>query len=445
LASELLRRAGFHRQLDRMRDAVAIVLGALVGMTISATIGSSVLTLSGAVPMDNFAPTWAVWWAGDAMGVLLVAPMLLSLIPRPGVRRLGWRGSAELTVLLAGIGVVTYFLFQNQYRLEYLVLPLIAVAAWRFRLAGAAPAALIASVIAVWAAVNGEGPFASQTLLEKMVTLQAFNVCVSLASFLLASFVDARQQREEMSRLYDSASLAIAAKTDAIDVAAHELAPPVAVLTSYLAILYDGKLGPPPAKWTAILRVMSDKAWQIDRIINELVDAARIEAKAQKPNRSYLDLREAVRMAVERARPRLEVSGGRITAELAPEPVPVDADARQIGRILDNLINNSLTYTVRPARLKVNAAAEGDRAVIQVIDNGVGMSEAERARVFEPFRRSKDPAFSEVPGVGLGLYASRKLAEVNQGRLTVERTEPGLGSCFALDLPLARTKPVRPV
>jgi signal transduction histidine kinase len=445
LASELLRRAGFHRQLDRMRDAVAIVLGALVGMTISATIGSSVLTLSGAVPMDNFAPTWAVWWAGDAMGVLLVAPMLLSLIPRPGVRRLGWRGSAELTVLLAGIGVVTYFLFQNQYRLEYLVLPLIAVAAWRFRLAGAAPAALIASVIAVWAAVNGEGPFASQTLLEKMVTLQAFNVCVSLASFLLASFVDARQQREEMSRLYDSASLAIAAKTDAIDVAAHELAPPVAVLTSYLAILYDGKLGPPPAKWTAILRVMSDKAWQIDRIINELVDAARIEAKAQKPNRSYLDLREAVRMAVERARPRLEVSGGRITAELAPEPVPVDADARQIGRILDNLINNSLTYTVRPARLKVNAAAEGDRAVIQVIDNGVGMSEAERARVFEPFRRSKDPAFSEVPGVGLGLYASRKLAEVNQGRLTVERTEPGLGSCFALDLPLARIKPVRPV
>jgi signal transduction histidine kinase len=445
LASELLRRAGFHRQLDRMRDAAAIVLGALVGMTISATIGSSVLTLSGAVPMDSFAPTWAVWWAGDAMGVLLVAPMLLSLIPRPGVRRLGWRGSAELTALLAGIGVVTYFLFQNQYRLEYLVLPLIAVAAWRFRLAGAAPAALIASVIAVWAAVNGEGPFASQTLLEKMVTLQAFNVCVSLASFLLASFVDARQQRQEMSRLYDSASLAIAAKTDAIDVAAHELAPPVAVLTSYLAILYEGKLGPPPTKWTAILRVMADKAWQVDRIINELVDAARIEAKTQKPNRSYLDLRDAVRQAVERAAPRLEVSGGRITTELATEPVPVDADARQIGRILDNLINNSLTYTVRPARLKVNAAAEGDRAVIHVIDNGVGMSEAERARVFEPFQRSKDPAFSEVPGVGLGLYASRKLAEVNQGRLTLERTEPGVGSCFAIELPLARSKRVQPV
>src|SRR5258707_8108732 len=60
VSSELLRRAGFRRQLDRMRDAIAIVvLGALLGMTISATIGSTVLTLSGAVPMSNFGTTWA--------------------------------------------------------------------------------------------------------------------------------------------------------------------------------------------------------------------------------------------------------------------------------------------------------------------------------------------------------------------------------------------------
>jgi len=269
VSAELLGRAGFRRQLDRVRDAVAIVaLGALIGMTISATIGTSVLTLSGAVPMNNFASTWAVWWAGDAMGVLLVAPMLLSLVPRPGLHHLGWRRSAELTALLAGIGGVTYFLFENQFRLEYLVLPLIAIAAWRFRLAGAAPAALIASVIAVWAAVNGVGPFASETLLEKMVTLQAFNVSLSLASFVLASFAEARQQGEEISRLYQSASLAIAAKTNAIDVAAHELGPPVAVLTSYLAILSDGKLGQPPPKWRSILYVMADKAWQVNRIIN---------------------------------------------------------------------------------------------------------------------------------------------------------------------------------
>jgi len=442
VSAELLRRVGFRRQLDRMRDAVAIVvLGGLVGMTVSATVGSAVLTLSGAVPMDSFAATWAVWWAGDAMGVLLVAPMLLSLVPRPGLRHLGWRGSVEMTVLLAGIGVVTYFLFENQFRLEYLVLPLIAVAACRFRLAGAAPAALIASLIAVWAAVNGVGPFASQALLEKIVTLQAFNVSLSLASFLLASFADARQQSEEMSRLYESATLAVAAKTDAIDVAAHELGPPVAVLTSYLAILSDGKLGPPPHKWRAILNVMADKAWQVNRTMSELVEAARIEAKTQPTNRAHLDLRDAVQQAVKRAAPRVEMSGAKIATSLGPDPVPVDADIRQIGRILDNLINNSLTYAARAPRLKVDAVTKGDRAFVHVTDNGVGMSQADRSRVFQPFHRTKDPAFSGVPGAGLGLYTSRKFAEANRGRLVLERTELGVGSSFALDLPLARSKP----
>src|SRR5438552_14548252 len=104
VSSELLRRAGFRRQLDRMRDAVAIVvLGALFGMTVSATIGSSVLTLSGVVPMNNFASTWAVWWVGEALAVLLVSPMRFRPPPPPGLRHMGWRRSAELTALLAGI------------------------------------------------------------------------------------------------------------------------------------------------------------------------------------------------------------------------------------------------------------------------------------------------------------------------------------------------------
>jgi len=442
VSTELLRRAGFSLDLDRMRDAVAIVvLGALVGMTISASIGTSVLILSGAVPTTRLASTWAVWWAGDAMGVLLVAPMLLCFVPRPGLRPLGWRRSVELTALLIAIGVITYFLFENQFRLEYLVLPLIAVAAWRFRLRGAAPAALIASLIAAWSAVNGVGPFASENLLEKMVTLQAFNVSLSLASFLLASFADTRQRGEDLARLYHSASLAVAAKNDAIDVAGHELGPPVAALTSYLAILSDGELGPPPPRWRATLNVMAEKAWQVNRIMNELVEAARIEAKTEPAKHSYIDLRVAVKKAVDRAGPRAEMTGAKITVSLPDEPVPVKADSRQIGRILDNMISNGLTYVARPPRLEVETIADGGRGVVRVSDNGVGMTGSERARAFQPFHRSKDPAFSSVPGVGLGLYSSRILAEANQGRLTLERTEPGVGTCFVLDLPLTRLKP----
>jgi signal transduction histidine kinase len=439
VSAELMAWAGFRIQLDRLRDAAAIiVLGALIGMTISATVGSSVLILSGSEPSNNFVATWAVWWAGDAMGVLLVAPLLLTLLPRTGARSLGWRGEAELTALIAGVGLVTYLLFQNRFRLEYLVLPLIMGAAWRFRLRGAAPAALVASLVAIWAAVHGNGPFATETLLEKMVTLQAFNVSVSLASFVLASFVDAREQKEEMSRTYQSARLALTAKTEAINVAAHELGAPLAVLTSYLSLLSDGKLGPAPSKWSSVLNVMADKAWQVTGIVNDLLEAARIEAGTHESSRTSLDLRDIVLRAVEKARPRAELSAGQIVATFGPDAVQVEADARQLSRILDNLINNSLAYAVRPPRLKVTAASDAKGAVVHVIDNGVGLSKSQRSRVFRPFHRGNDPAFDGVPGSGLGLYVSRQLAEANGGSLTLERSELGVGTAFALNLPLAK-------
>ncbi len=212
-SAELLRRLDFHLELDRVGDAAAIIAAALVGVTISATFGSVVLLLSGAVNSPGFGATWAVWWTGDAMGVLLVAPFLLSLMRRPLWPALPWWRPIELLALLTLTAVVTYVLFQNRLRIEYLVFPLIIAAAWRFRLRGAAPAALIASGVAIWAAVHGTGPFTNESLLQKMVTLQVFNVSVALTSFVLASFVDTRERSAEMSRLYVSAQLASDAKS----------------------------------------------------------------------------------------------------------------------------------------------------------------------------------------------------------------------------------------
>jgi signal transduction histidine kinase len=105
------------------------------------------------------------------------------------------------------------------------------------------------------------------------------------------------------------------------------------------------------------------------------------------------------------------------------------------------LINNSLTYAVRPPRLKVTAASDAERAVVHVIDNGVGLSNSQRSRVFHPFHRGDDPAFDGVPGSGLGLYVSRQLAEANGGSLTLERSELGVGTAFALNLPLVKPQP----
>jgi signal transduction histidine kinase len=440
VAAELLRLVGFRLELDRFRDAAAIIaMAALAGMSISASIGTSVLVLSGAVSTSGFWPTWTVWWTGDAMGVLLVAPFLLSLRPNTPGPALTWRTGALLAALLAGIGLVTLVLFQNQLRLEYLVFPLIMVAAWRFRLRGAAPAALVASGIAIWAAVNGIGPFATETLVQKMITLQVFNVCVALTSFVLATFVATLDRQEEVARLYAAAKAANEAKSAFLNLAAHELRTPLTVMDGYLSMLDDASLGRAPDSWAKPIHILKAKTAELDRIVDALLQASRIETNVAPLEGQVIDLRNVVEDAIARARPRADLMRADISTKLARQAVLVEADKAELGRVLDNLINNSLSYSVPPARLFIDIATDFKRAVVRVEDTGVGIPENQHEQVFDRFYRGSSSAFVKVPGVGLGLYISRQLAERHGGSLSVESSTPGIGTVFALALPLAKS------
>ncbi len=203
VAATLLRRTGFRVQLDRLRDALSIVfLAALLSTLISATTGAATLVVSGTIAGADFLGAWSVWWAGDAMGILVCAPFLLTLPRfRDHPRPLGWWRGIEALCLLVVLVSVSLFVLDSRLSLLFLVLPLIGWAAWRFQQRGAAPAALVVSLLATWAAVEGRGAFANATLLDTMLTLQAFNAAVAFTSFFFAAMVTerlrARQQLEE--------------------------------------------------------------------------------------------------------------------------------------------------------------------------------------------------------------------------------------------------------
>lgn len=186
----MLRKVGFRPALDRLRDGVALVaLGAFAGMLISATVGTGTLLLSGVLPAGGFWKTWAAWWVGDAMGVLVVTPLLLACRtlsrPRdvPGYR---W---AEAAILLAGSVGVTYVAVSSELSLLFLVFPLIVWAALRFQLVGAAPIVLLVSVLAITVANGRRGPFQGQSLLEAMINLQALNASAALTALLLSAII----------------------------------------------------------------------------------------------------------------------------------------------------------------------------------------------------------------------------------------------------------------
>jgi PAS domain S-box-containing protein len=221
-AASLLLRVGFRREIDRLWDAVHIVfLGALLSTLISASVGAGTLVLSGALSAHEFPAAWAVWWTGDAMGVLVVAPFLLSLFQRP------WGGSlrerTEGAALLLLVALVTLLVMNSDRGLMFLVIPLLGWTAWRFQQRGAAPAALIAVAIASWAAAYRLGPFQQGTLFERMITLQSFDATVAFSSLFLAALVTERMRnREALERAADELEVRVTRRTAELS-AANEL------------------------------------------------------------------------------------------------------------------------------------------------------------------------------------------------------------------------------
>src|ERR1051326_1787334 len=125
---------------------------------------------------------------------------------------------------------------------------------------------------------------------------------------------------------------------------------------------------------------------------------------------------------------------------LPPEPVLVTSDREQLARALDHVVGNALAYVREGvpawARVTVEAVPQRGEAMLTVEDRGRGVAPGTGERIFERFTRLEDPDHPMVPGTGLGLYIARELALRHGGDLELEWSHPGLGSRFAMRLPL---------
>ncbi|MEV0638359.1 MASE1 domain-containing protein [Streptomyces sp. NPDC050619] len=196
----MLRGVGFRMDLGRLRDGLTLVfLGALTGMLISATAGVGTLVITDEIATHSFWPVWLAWWVGDAMGVLIVTPLLLLLygarLPPPLSR---WKEASGLALITCGVVPIAT---HNAAGMMFLVYPLLIWAALRFQLAGSMLCALFTSVMATIAATDGVGPFEELTRVEVMIKLQAFNGTMALTALLLAAVItEQRNTRRSVER-----------------------------------------------------------------------------------------------------------------------------------------------------------------------------------------------------------------------------------------------------
>src|SRR5262249_11590688 len=200
-----LRRLGFRSSLERLRDVLGLmVFAAGISTTVSATIGVASLCLSGVQSWGAFARLWSDWWIGDAMGALVMAPLLLVWVrPSP----LGWdrlRG-AEIallgaTLVAASLVVFAGWLGLEGYPLHYTRFPFVIWAALRLGQRGTVTVTFIASTVAIWSTVNGSGPFVMESPEGSLVMLQLFMAVVAIAGLLLGAAITERDLAESRRR-----------------------------------------------------------------------------------------------------------------------------------------------------------------------------------------------------------------------------------------------------
>jgi len=437
----VLQRTNFRPQLDRLRDAVVLVGAALGGMLISATGGATTLAVASGTGGHGFLPTWSVWWAGDAMGVLIIAQLVFAFRFLHLPASVTWQRVAEGLLLLAALTIGAHAVFVSHLRVVYLVFPLLIWAAWRFGLPGAATAAFIVSTTAIWAAENGMGPFFREGLLQRMATLQIFNACVAFASFVVAAIVAERQRgRRELELALDVERRA-AGRLRALDdlrrtflhAVSHELRTPLTSVLGIALTLQRSDVELAGDEEAELVGRLASNARRLDLLLRDLLDLDRLDRGILEPRLEPADVGALVSRMIfdmETLKPR------RVHAQTPSVVIPIDPS--KVERIVENLLANAVRHTPGDAAIWVGVAQVDDGAVISVEDDGPGVPEELRTRVFEPFQQAADGA-APSPGLGIGLSLVARFAELHRGRVWVEE-RPGGGASFRVFLPDQRSE-----
>ncbi len=245
------------------------------------------------------------------------------------------------------------------------------------------------------------------------------------------------------ARLYQDATTAIRVRDEFLSIASHELKTPLTPLQlqvrGLLSKLDELTTGAPPREWLEPrLARIARQGDRLERLVNEMLDVANISGGRLTLQLDEVDLAGVVREVEERLEQTGEIRRwhGAMTID-APERLVGRWDPLRVEQIVEALLCNALKYGAGKP-IAVGAATRGDSAVLTVQDHGIGISAADRQRIFGRFERAVSAR--RYGGLGVGLYLVRQLAEALGGEVEVE-SAAGYGSTFRVTLPLAGPEP----
>ena len=252
---------------------------------------------------------------------------------------------------------------------------------------------------------------------------------------LFTDISERKRAEKQLRQLADDLSEMDRRKTEFLATLAHELRNPLAPIRNGLQIMQLA--ADKPATVARVRDVMERQVNQMVHLVNDLLDVARITRGQIELKLERADLKTIIASAVETSMPLIDTNQHQLQVTVTQQALPLDADPTRLAQVLGNLLNNAAKYTPAGGRIVLEARRDGQQAIIEVRDSGVGIPAESLATVFEMFTQVGQNMGRAQGGLGIGLSLVRRLAELHGGIVTVASPGAGLGSTFTVRLPLA--------
>lgn len=292
----------------------------------------------------------------------------------------------------------------------------------------------LASAIAVLLAV-ALGWFVSRRISAPVLALTDVTGRMARGDLTSRADVRGRDETGQLARSFnemaDQVETTVTALRRFVSDAAHELRTPLTALRTNLDMALGEKDSAERALFVERAQTMVRR---LEELNGNLLDLSRLEAKEPASERTVLDLTELLRSRSEAYASQAEQAGLTFEADLPSAPVNVPADARQIRRAIDNLVDNACKFTLQNGTMHLALSASEGQAVLTVADSGIGVPADELPQIFNRFHRGRNT--SAYAGSGLGLAIVRAIAMSHGGTVEVQSSGEGEGSRFSIKLPL---------
>jgi len=430
------RYVGIRGEFETGEAVVMFVALSALSALIAAFIGSASLMLSGTIHPSEFSSNAWIWLQGDASGMMIFTPLILTwrLRPLPRWNIAKWIEAAALALSLV---LATPLIFGGfpadgtPQPLAFMTLPFVLWAAARFEQRAVTTAIAAISGIAVWFTLKGKGQFGLGSAHETSLYLLCYIGTLVITGLVLSVVFGQRKRAEQAVRQrVEELQESERHINEFLAMLSHELRNPLAPMVNALALMRDDPGQNPP-----MLGILERQVSHLSHIVDDLLDVSRITRGKIRLQKQTADLNGMVLRALESARPLIDARGHAVELNFCAEKLFVEADATRIFQVALNLINNAAKYTPAGGRISISLNRENREAVLKVRDNGIGISPELLPKVFDLFIQGDRALDRSEGGLGVGLTIARRIVEMHGGSTMALSEGPGKGAEFVVRLP----------